>query len=265
MISEIDQYAGLSSPIHRWDPRLKIVSILALTTSIILLYNLVLVIICMIFAILLVHISKIPFSFVLNRLKVVFVFVLPFLIIIPFTVIGDGVEIARFGSITLSYRGIEYVVFAAMIAIKALTSVMLIFPMIGTSRMDITIKALEDLHLPNKLVQMLAFTYRYIFVLADEFMQMERSLTSRGFKRRTDMYTLTTISKTIAMLFVKSYERADRVFYAMRSKGYSGKVTTMHEFDASRQDWLNFAVVFGFAILLHVAASLEMFDMLRGL
>jgi len=265
MISEIDQYAGLASPIHRWDPRLKIVAIIVLTSSVILLYNFALVLVGMIFAILLVRISKIPFSFVLSRLKLVFVSVLPFLIIIPFTVIGDGVEIARFGGITLSYRGLEYVVFASMIVIKALTAVMLIFPMIGTSRIDITIKALEDLHLPNKLVQMFAFTYRYIFVLTDEFMRMDRSLTSRGFKRRTDLYTLTTISKAIAMLFVKSYERADRVFYAMRSKGYSGKVTTMHEFDACRQDWINFAVVFGFAILLHVAASLEMLDIFRGL
>jgi len=267
MISEIDRYAGISSPIHRWDPRFRLVSIFTLIFSVVLLYNLQLVVIGMIFAIILTCISKIPFSFILSRMKLVFIFVIPFFVIIPFTFMNTdtGVEIAHLGGITLSYRGIEYVKFAAMIVLKALTAVMLIFPMIGTSRMDITIKALEGLHLPNKLVQMFAFTYRYIFVLDDEFTRMDRSLASRGFKRRGNLYTLTTISKAIAMLFVKSYERADRVFYAMRSKGYSGKVTTMHEFNASRQDWLNFAVVFGFAILLHVAASLEMFDIFRGL
>lgn len=262
MISEIDRYAGLSSLIHDWDPRLRIVSIFALTFSVVLLYNLTLVITGMIFAIILIYISKIPFYFVLNHLKVVFVLILPFFIIIPFTVMGDGVEIARFGGITMSYRGIESVELAAMIVIKALTAVMLIFPMIGTSRIDITIKALEGLHLPNKLVQMFAFTYRYIFVLSDEFTRMERSLTSRGFKRRTNLYTLTTISKAIAMLFVNSYERADRVFYAMRSKGYAGKITTMHEFTLRRRDWLNFVVVFGFAILLQVAASFDIFEVL---
>jgi cobalt/nickel transport system permease protein len=262
MISEIDRYAGLSSPVHEWDPRLKIVSTLTLIFSIILLYNLELIIIGMLFSIFLVYVSKIPFSFVLNRLKWVFIFILPFFLIIPFTLMGDGDEIARFGGITLIFRGIEYVLFATMIVIKALTAVMLIFPMIATSRIDITIKALEGLHLPNKLVQMFAFTYRYIFVLSDEFTLMERSLTSRGFKRRTNLYTLTTISKAIAMLFVNSYERADRVFYAMRSKGYAGKITTMHEFILRRRDWLNFAVVFGFAILLQVAASFDIFEAL---
>ena len=262
MISEIDRYAGLSSPVHEWDPRLKIVSTLTLIFSIILLYNLELIIIGMLFSIFLVYVSKIPFSFVLNRLKWVFIFILPFFLIIPFTLMGDGDEIARFGGITLIFRGIEYVEFATMIVIKALTAVMLIFPMIGTSRIDITIKALEGLHLPNKLVQMFAFTYRYIFVLSDEFTRMERSLASRGFKRRTNLYTLTTISKAIAMLFVNSYERADRVFYAMRSKGYAGKITTMHEFILRRRDWLNFAVVFGFAILLQVAASFDIFEAL---
>jgi len=260
MISEIDRYAGLSSPIHRWDPRLRIISIIVLIFSIVLLYNLPLIVISTIFAIILVYISKIPFSFILARLKLVFFFVLPFFIIIPFTLTHTGVGIASFGAIVVSYRGFESVLFAAMIVLKALTSVMLIFPMIGTSRIDITIKALEGLHLPNQLVQMFAFTYRYIFVLSDEFMQTERSLASRGFKRRTDMYTIVTISKAIAMLFVKSYERADRVFYAMRSKGYSGNIATLHEFNARRQDWINAAIVLVFAILLHVAAALEIFS-----
>ena len=267
MVSEIDRYAGLSSPIHRWDPRLRIVSILALIFSVVLLYNLTLVTIGMIFAIILVYLSKLPFSFVLDRLKLVFLLVLPFFLIIPFTTMGTdtGVEIARFGGITLSYRGIEAVGFAAMIVLKALTAVMLVFPMIGTSRMDITIKALEGLHLPNKLVQMFAFTYRYIFVISDEFLRTERSLASRGFKRRGDLYTLTTMSKSIAMLFVKSYERADRVFYAMRSKGYSGKVVTLHEFDSGRQDWINASLVFGFAVLLQVAAMSGAFSIYGGI
>ena len=260
MISEIDRYAGLSSPIHRWDPRLRIISIIALIFAIVLLYDLSLIVISTIFAIVLVYISKIPFSFILKRLRLVFVFVLPFFIIIPFTFTHTGVAIASFGEIVVSYRGPESVLFAAMIVLKALTAVMLIFPMIGTSRIDITIKALEGLHMPNQLVQMFAFTYRYIFVLSDEFTRTERSLASRGFKRRTDMYTIVTISKSIAMLFVKSYERADRVFYAMRSKGYSGKIATLHEFNTRRQDWINTAVVIVFAIFLHVAAALEIFS-----
>lgn len=264
MISEIDRYAGISSPIHRWDPRLRLVSIFALIFSVMLLYSLQLVVIGMIFAIILTCISKIPFSFVISRMKLVFIFVIPFFVIIPFTIIGTGVEVASFGGITLSYRGLEYVKFAALIVLKALTAVMLVFPMIGTSRMDITIKALEGLHLPNKLVQMFAFTYRYIFVLDDEFTRMDRSLASRGFKRRGNLYTLTTISKAIAMLFVKSYERADRVFYAMRSKGYSGTVATLHEFHARRQDWVNTAAVVGFALLLQVAATSDTFSATGG-
>ncbi|HIE31290.1 MAG TPA: cobalt ECF transporter T component CbiQ [Methanosarcinales archaeon] len=265
MISEIDRYAGISSPIHRWDPRFRIVSIFAMIFSVILIYNLQLVVIGMIFAVILVYISKIPFSFVLSRMKLVFIFVLPFFVIIPITFTNTGLEMANFGGITLNYRGIEYVEFAAMIAIKALTAVMLIFPMIGTSRMDITIKALEGLHLPNKLVQMFAFTYRYIFVLDDEFMRMDRALASRGFKKRGDLYTLKTISKAIAMLFVKSYERADRVFYAMRSKGYAGTIATLHEFDSGRDDWVKTAVVAGFALLLQVAATSDTFGTYGGL
>ena len=114
------------------------------------------------------------------------------------------------------------------------------------------------------MVQIFAFTYRYIFVLDDEFMRTDRSLTSRGFKKRGNLYTLTTMSKAIAMLFVKSYRRADRVFYAMRSKGYAGRIATLHEFSVRRADWLNFAVVFGFAVLLQVAATSDTFSATGG-
>ena len=83
MISEVDRYAGLSSPIHRWDPRFRLVSILTLIFSVILLYNLQLVVTGMIFAIILVGISKIPFFFILSRMKLVFILVIPFFVIIP--------------------------------------------------------------------------------------------------------------------------------------------------------------------------------------
>ncbi len=82
---------------------------------------------------------------------------------------------------------------------------------------------------------------------------MERSLTSRGFKRGSNLHTITTLSKAIATLFVMSYEQAERVFYAMRSKGYAGKITTMHEFTLRPQDWLYTVLVCGFAIFVQVA------------
>lgn len=238
---EIDEYHHLKSPIHYWDPRAKIISILTLIFSIVLLYNLKLALLGLVLSIILLLISKIPLKFVIWHLRWVFLFILPFFLIMPFSISEGGVAV--------THDGLEY---ASLVSLKALSSVILIFPMIGTMRFDSTAKALERLKIPNKIVQMITFTYRYIFVFIDEFSDISRSLDSRGFKRRTDMHTIRTLGIAIGMLFVKSYERSERVYNAMCSRGYTGNLTTFDKFKMVGTDWVKMLLVIGAAIGLHL-------------
>jgi len=126
--------------------------------------------------------------------------------------------------------------------------------MIGTMRVDTTIKALDRLKVPNSLVQMLMFTYRYIFVFVDEFQRIWRAMESRGFKLRTTLNALRTIGKALGMLFVRSYERAERVYRAMRSRGYMGSQKTLVEFEIRMKDYMLAVFIMGFAVALHVVS-----------
>ncbi len=238
---EIDEYHHLKSPIHSWDPRAKIVSIMVLIFSIVLIYDLRLAILGLMVAITLLFISRIPLKFVIWHLRWVFLFILPFLAIMPLSITRGG--------ISLTHEGFEY---ALLVSIKALTSVILIFPMIGTMRFDSTTKALERLKIPNKIVQMITFTYRYIFVFMKEFSDISRSIDSRGFKRRTDMYTIRTLGKAVGMLFVKSVERSERVYIAMQSRGYTGTLKSFDEFEMVKMDWAKAFVIVGAALGLHL-------------
>jgi len=238
---EIDEYYHLKSPIHSWDPRAKIVSIMVLIFSIVLIYDLILAILGLMVAITLLFTSRIPLKFVIWHLRWVFLFILPFLVIMPLSITRGG--------ISLTYEGFEY---ALLVSIKALTSVILIFPMIGTMRFDSTTKALERLKIPNKIVQMITFTYRYIFVFMKEFSDISRSIDSRGFKRRTDMYTIRTLGKVVGMLFVKSVERSERVYIAMQSRGYTGTLKSFDEFEMVKMDWAKAFMIVGAALGLHL-------------
>jgi len=86
---EIDKYASLDSPMHRFDPRAKIIAFVFLTFSIVLLNDLTLVLIGFLVSILFLIASKLPFHFVIRHLKGVSLFIIPFLVIMPFTVKGD--------------------------------------------------------------------------------------------------------------------------------------------------------------------------------
>jgi cobalt/nickel transport system permease protein len=230
---EIDKYAGLSSPIHNWDPRAKLIAILCLIFSIVLIPDLRIALIGLAIALALVLVSKIPFGFVLKHLTWVIMFILPLFVIVSLTPSG-GVERA------------------SLISIKALSAVILIFPMIGTMRFDTAMKALEKLKIPNKLVQMIMFTYRYIFVFIEEVQRMFTSLTSRGFSKRISVYAMSTTGKLIGMLFVRSHDRAERVFSAMVSRGYDGNFGTLVDFKMRKADVLKAAILIAIGVVLNV-------------
>jgi len=244
---EIDRYASLNSPMHRFDPRAKIIAFLFLIFSVVLIPDLKVAFIGLFFAIFLLILSRIPLSFVLGHLKWVAMFVLSFFVILAFTF--PGKEMANFYFLSITAEGLYT---GSLITVRAFSAVILIFPMIGTMRFDMTIKALDKLKVPNSLVQMLMFTYRYIFVFADEFQQMWTAMASRGFKLRTTLYALRTIGKVMGMLFVRSYERAERVYRAMRSRGYTGNPKTLVEFEIRRRDYILAAFIIGFAVSLHI-------------
>lgn len=246
---EIDRYASLSSPLHRFDPRVKIISFIILVFSIVLLPTVELALVGLVASLLLLLVSNLPIRFVLQHIRWVFLFIVPFLIIMPFTVKGN--EIYHIGGLSITGEGLE---FGFLVSIRALAAVMLIFPMIGTMRFDTTLKALYQLKVPNLLVQMLMFTYRYIFIFIDEFSRMLTAMMSRGFRIGTNYHTLTTIGRAVGMLLVRSYERAERVYQAMLSAGYTGNPRTLFEFKSTPKDYIYGFMIIGFAVLLHVSA-----------
>ncbi|GAF99006.1 unnamed protein product, partial [marine sediment metagenome] len=84
------------------------------------------------------------------------------------------------------------------------------------------------------------------------FQRMFTSLTSRGFRKRTNIYTLSTTGKLIGMLFVRSLDRSERVFSAMVSRGYDGNLKTLVEFEMHTADVLKAAILIAIAVALNV-------------
>ena len=249
---EIDRYSSLDSVMHRFDPRAKLIAFLILIFSIVLLQDLKLAFIGLLGAILFLIASKLPLRFVLQHIKWVCFFIVPFILIMPFSVHGTG--IFHFHGLTLTYEGLEY---GILVAVRALAAVIIVLPMIATTRFDITIKALGELKMPNMLVQMFMFTYRYIFVFVIEFQRTWRAMVARGFQMKTNLYALRTIGKALGTFFIRSYERGDRVYQALRARGYTVKPKTLVEFKMRASDYVWTVVIICFAVSLHVVPFVE--------
>ncbi len=224
MNADIDQFHTSDSPIHRWDPRLKVVSLVILMFCFAAVQNIPSAILSLGISALFVKVSGIPFEFVFKRIKGVLLFLGPFMLIMPFTASGPFLDLGLF---SISLRGVR---FAALVICRGVAIVSLLFPIVSTARFDVTLKSLEKLKVPSKITQMFLFTYRYIFVFASELSRMNTAMRARCFRPGTNIFTLQTYGNFVGVLLVRSFERTEEVFNAMISRGYKGELKTKYPY-----------------------------------
>jgi cobalt/nickel transport system permease protein len=123
-------------------------------------------------------------------------------------------------------------------------SVQMAVLLVATTQFPDLIHALEHLRLPRILTTIIAFLYRYLFVLADEAARLLRARQSRSAVapgRRAGGSLLWRARVTGAMagqLFLRSYERSDRIYHAMLARGYTGHLRTLNPHTMAGLDWL---------------------------
>ncbi|SNS06390.1 cobalt/nickel transport system permease protein [Geodermatophilus pulveris] len=140
-----------------------------------------------------------------------------FAVLLPFVAQGPRVEVA---GLALSESGL---VAAGGLLAKATLSVLAAVVLAATTEPRALLAGLERLRLPALLVQILMFMMRYTDVVAGELARMRVARESRGFRGR-HLGALRVLGPAAGSLFVRSYERGERVHLAMLSRGYAGRL-----------------------------------------
>lgn len=107
----------------------------------------------------------------------------------------------------------------------------------ATTSVPDLIRGLERLRLPSALVAMLTFMVRYADVITAEMQRMRIARLSRGYDPRW-LWQARAVAHSAGTLFVRSYERGERVFLAMKSRGYDGRMPSAGGVVASTRQWL---------------------------
>ncbi|MGD2136594.1 MAG: cobalt ECF transporter T component CbiQ [Gemmatimonadales bacterium] len=111
----------------------------------------------------------------------------------------------------------------ASVGVKGVLSVTAVSMLIGVIGFQRVLRALQSLRVPRLFVTLLSFMWRYIGVLADAAMRMMRARDSRG--RPPELRRRARVAGHMAgSLFLRSFERAERVGQAMVARGYDGTV-----------------------------------------
>jgi cobalt/nickel transport system permease protein len=124
--------------------------------------------------------------------------------------------------------------------------------------------ALRHLGLPRALVAVVAFMYRYLFVLADEALRLLRAREARsarlpGVRAGGSLAWRARVAGSMAgQLFLRSYERSDRIYQAMLARGYAGHLLTLNPHVLRGRDWLFGALAVVALLALQLVARLRL-------
>lgn len=207
----VEAVAGRRSPVHSLDPRTKIVGLIGLAIVSVstppgawAAYAA--------YAVLLVGLAaaaRLPAFFVLRRMAVE----IPFLIaaaLLPFTV-ADGA------------------VLGGTVASKATIGVLAMIVLSSTTPFPRLLRGFEMLRAPRTMVMIVSFMWRYLHVIGDEIRRGRIAAQARGHDPRW-LGQAVGIARHIATFFVRSFERGERVYLAMVSRGYTaGMPATLGE------------------------------------
>jgi len=226
-----EPFAEGDSLIHRLDPRGRIlvaalfaVLVAAAATYATAIGGLALAAFCL-------ALARLPLKKVLTRLLVVNGFIFFLWAVLPFT--HPGETLWRLGPLAASREGL---LLTGLITLKSNAIILALMALVATMPVITLGQALQQLRLPGKLCHLLLFTYRYLHVFELEYQRLVQAMKIRGFQPKTNLHTYRSYAYLAAMLLVRSYDRAERVFQAMLCRGFQGKFYTLRTFIWSRRD-----------------------------
>lgn len=241
--SFIDKYGDLDSFIHKLDPRTKLLASLAFVLAVVLTppskWQVFVFYFCTIAVLLIV--SKLPPFYVVKRSLVIIPFVLLIAIFVPFFKDGEvaGSYNIWLWQISVTYNGLLVL---ANVLMKAWLCILALILLSSATKLTDLLKGLKQLGVPQTMILILSFMYRYMFVLVDEVMRMQQARDSRNFGGNR-LYQLKTIGNMVGTLFIRSYERGERIYAAMLARGFDGQVRTLHKLTFRPAD-IYFGVIF---------------------
>ena len=225
----LGQYFPGNSPVHRLDPRTKLVMLVAYIVTLFTANNWVSYGVVFLFLAFAITISTIPLKSILNGMKpLVFVLIFTGILNIFFTV-GDGEPLVHVWVISIYKEGIIMAVFMMLRILMLITGTFLLTyttsPIALTDGLESLLSPLKKLHVPvHELSMMMCIALRFIPTLIEETDKIMSAQKARGadFESGSLMERVKALVPILVPLFISAFRRADELATAMECRCYQG-------------------------------------------
>lgn len=262
-INVFDHYQNQATLAHRLDPRVKVVVVVLFIVSNALLpdgawwaYG-----VMGLFVLMAARVAQLPLAFLCKRSLIVLPFLLAAVTIL-FTLPGTAVFSINIGAWTVTATDAGLLRFASIL-IRSWLSVMAAIWLTATTPFPDLMHALRHLHVPAILVSIISFMYRYLFVMADEAKRLLRAREARSARLPGQeggggslWWRAKIVGGIVGQLFLRSFDRSDRVYNAMLARGYRGELLTMNPHHMTQRDWIVGGTAVLFILLVQVVSRI---------
>lgn len=197
-------------------------------------------------ALIILHWSRVNLRILAKRMAIEFAFVS--IIVLGTLFRGGGQIIWQWGWLQITTNGL---IVLGSVSIKAFLSLLLLNILVLSTPIPLLLQALVTLKVPPLLISILASMYRYIGVLTNEFKAMRLAATARNFspsnlyklQRHDRRWQRQVLGNMLGVLFLRTYDRGDRIYQAMLARGYQGKPMIMESVKGNWRDRLAIALI----------------------
>lgn len=245
------------SAVHKLDPRVKLVALVGFVALSSLLTSWVSLTFAAGFLLVLTVLARLNLRALSSRLLWILPFAGVMILFFPFITAGESVFRWQWGMLTLTAtrEGFEH---ALMLSLRVFTAALAVSLLVATTGLRRLLGAMSSLGVPAIFIQLVEFTVRYFFVVGDEMRRMQTARTARGFSPGRHLfhrYTFRTLGQTVGILFIRAWERSERVYQAMLARGYTGEIRKEALPPLKRRD-----LAWG-ALILSVALGLRLLEL----
>jgi len=235
------------SVIHRLDPRVKMVLVSVFSVLVAISKQFSVLTLALALGLFVTLLARIPLAELIRRLVPVNLFILFLWVFLPFSV--EGRPLFSVGPLVGTHAGVLY---ALQITVKSNAIVAMLITLVASTSILTLGHAMHELRVPQRIVHLFFFTYRYVHVIRREYLRLVSAMKVRGFRAGTNMHTYKSIAHLVGMLLVRSSERAERVQKAMLCRGFRGQLYSLSAFSVKKGDVASTIVMFAFFLVLAI-------------
>lgn len=228
-LGQLDTLSYKDTLVHRLDPRAKLMTALAFVVTVVSFpkYELAGLLPFFLFPVMLLVLGDIPVKIIIKKVLLVSSFA--FFIGVFNPVFDRKIAYSLLG-IPISWGWISFLSIMLKFSLTISTALLLI----ATTSFPGICHALQRLGMPEIFVSQLLFLYRYLFVLAGETMRVVRARDARSFGKKGN--GIKAYISLVGTLFLRTVEKAERIYQAMLSRGFTGSLHSIKLYRLSVAD-----------------------------